>query len=342
MKLFMPNTVVFEPAALKYPLGEEIYKYFLDKNVEIIKSSAQSITKNLNTSNDREKYAKSKKNLLVTVTKGLKLDVCKPSADYQFSIIGNCPGSCEYCYLQTHQNYKPYLKIFVNLDDIFENIKHYINDNNNQLTTFEVASNGDPLALEHITGSLAKTIEFFSTLENGRLRVVTKFNNVDSLISLDHKKHTRFRFSLNSDYVINNFEHNTSSLDERMEAASKIADSGYPLGFIIAPIMVYENWKEEYTLLFDNLKSKLSTINQSQPLSFELIQHRFTTTAKEKILNRFPNTKLDLDEEKRLLKWGKFGKFKYVYPKEVSGEIKEFISKLIKERFPDSVIEYFT
>ena len=49
-----------------------------------------------------------------------------------------------------------------------------------------------------------------------------------------------------------------------------------------------------------------------------------------------------MDESQRMLKWGRFGRFKYVYPKNSAGEIKEYITSLIMERFPDARIEYFT
>jgi spore photoproduct lyase len=73
-----------------------------------------------------------------------------------------------------------------------------------------------------------------------------------------------------------------------------------------------------------------------------VIQHRFTPIAKGFILNRFPNTKLDMDETRRSMKWGKYGKFKYVYPKDTAQEMKEYISSLIYERFPAARIDYFT
>lgn len=342
LELFMPERVFFEPSSLKYPLGQKLYKYFKNKNIEIIKTSLSNVSRSIPGVSERQKYARSKKTLVVATKKGVKFDVCKPSADFEFSLVAGCPGSCEYCYLQTSQAYKPYLRIYVNLEDIFNNIKRYISKNSNRPTTFEVASIGDPLALEHLTGSLAKTIEFFGTLENGRLRVVTKYNNVDSLLNLKHNGHTRFRISINSRYVIKNFEHNTASFDERIEAASKISNAGYPIGFIVAPIMIYDNWREEYTELFDRLKQSVNIAKSQQPVTFELIQHRFTETAKKFILKRFPGTKLDMDESKRTLKWGKYGRFKYVYPKETAQEIKEFISSLVKEKFPEAEIEYFT
>lgn len=342
MELFMPERVFFEPSSLKYPLGLELYDFFTGKGIETIKTPVQNVYKSIPGATENQKYARGKRTLLVAVKKQSKFDICKPSADFEFSLVTGCPGHCEYCYLQTTQGFKPYLRTYVNLEDIFNNIKSHIVKNNNRLTTFEAASLGDPLALEHLTGSLAKTIEFFGTLDNARLRVVTKYNNVDSLMHLRHNGHTRFRISVNSRYVINNFEHNTASFDERIEAASKIASSGYPIGFIVAPIMIYDNWKNEYIELFDTLKKKLDFSGSTEQITFELIQHRFTPTAKNFILERFPNTRLDMDENNRMLKWGAFGRFKYVYPKETAQEIKTYLSSLITQRFPQAVIEYFT
>lgn len=338
----MPKLVIFEPSSLEYPLGKDIYKYFQGKSVEIVEATSRSAAKHIPGNSAAEQYANSKKTILITINKNKKLDVCKPSADYQFSLVSNCPGSCEYCYLQTTQGTKPYLKVFVNLEEIFSVIKDHINPDESAVTTFEAASLGDPMALEHITGSMAKTIEFFSGLKHGRLRVVTKYDNVDSLLKLDHKEHTNFRISINSDYVIKNFEHNTGALDERIEAVKKLANAGYPIGFIVAPIMVYKDWKDEYRMLFQKLAAQLGADISKSELTFELIQHRFTATAKDLILKRFPTTKLDMEEDNRSLKWGRFGRYKYVYHKEQANEIKEYFSAIIMEKLPNAQIKYFT
>ncbi len=342
MKQYMPERVFFIDNALDYPLGKKLYAYFTELGISVQKTTIQKVSRSIPGSNEKEKYAASKKSLVVRPKKSLSFDVCKPSSDYEFPLMTNCPGSCEYCYLQTTQGSKPYLTVYVNIDEIFDSIKKHIEKNNNELTTFEVASTGDPLSLEHITGSLARTIEFFGTLEKGRLRLVTKFDMVDTLLCLKHNGHTRFRVSVNSRYVIKNFEHNTGSFDERITAASKISQAGYPTGFIVAPIMIYENWRNEYLELFDNLKQNVDITRSGQPVTFELIQHRFTPVAKKYILQRYPNTKLDMDEAGRSVKWGKYGRFKYVYPKDTAQDMKGYISELISKRFPDAVIEYFT
>jgi spore photoproduct lyase len=336
MKLFIPDIAYIDPKIHKYDSAKKVIEYLENLNVPIVNSKKVVIEGG----SPEKNYAIAKKTILFTVNGQKKLVSCRPSADYQFSLSSSCPANCEYCYLQTTQGEKPFMKIFLNIEDILEVIQNYIDSNKPNITSFECASITDPVALEHLSGNLTKCIEYFGGSSYGRLRLVTKFDDVDAFLKLKHNKHTKFRFTLNSRYVINNFEHNTCSFNERIAAVKKIALAGYPIGFIIAPIMIYDNWKEEYKELFETLKIALEGYNEE--MSFELIQHRFTKAAKELIVQRFVNTVLDLDEEKRLLKWGPYGKFKYVYKKPDSENIRDYISKLIKENFSEAIIEYFT
>lgn len=336
MKLFIPDVAYFNPKSLEYEAGRYAKCYLEELNIPIRLSNRVNVEGKISIEN----YVKSKRTVYITTNNQKELEPCKPSADYQFSLSSSCPGHCEYCYLQTTQGEKPFIKIFVNTEEILNKIQSYIDKKAPNTTTFECGSITDPIALEHLTGNIKKTIEFFGKSQYGRLRIITKYDNVDSFLSIQHNKHTKFRFSINTSYIINRFEHNTSTFDERIEAAQKIGKAGYPIGFIIAPIMIYDNWKKDYEALIYKLKLELS--DYSEVITFELIQHRFTSTAKELILKRFPQTTLDLDEDKRQLKWGPYGKFKYVYPKEKSSEIKEYLSKLILDNFNNAEIEYFT
>ncbi|MBX4266042.1 spore photoproduct lyase [Clostridium estertheticum] len=336
MKLFIPDIAYMDPKLLKYEESKGTIKYLEKLKVPIVNSKKVVI----DSGSPERNYAAAKKTVLFTTNGQKKLMSCKPSADYQFSLSSSCPANCEYCYLQTTQGEKPFMKIFLNIEEILENIQTYIDANLPSITSFECASITDPIALEHLSGNLKKCIEFFGRSEKGRLRLVTKFDDVDPFLKLKHNKHTKFRFTLNTPYVIDNFEHNTSTFKERIGAVKKIATAGYPIGFIIAPIMIYDNWRSEYKELFETLKIALE--DYKEEVSFELIQHRFTKAAKELIVQRFKNTKLDLDEEKRLLKWGPYGKFKYVYKKPESEDIKNYISEQININFDLAIIEYFT
>ena len=336
MKLFIPYKAFINPRSMEYEVGKFAREQLEKLNVPIIEGRKVLIEGE----SSIENYVKAKKTIYLTVNKEKKLRPCSPSADYQFSLSSSCPGHCEYCYLQTTQGETPYMKVFVNIDEILTVIQKHIDENLPNITYFECGSITDPIALEHLTGNLKRCVEFFANSENGRLRVATKYDNIDSFLDINHNKHTKFRFSINTRYIINKFEHNTSSFEERIEAARKIAESGYLLGFIIAPIMIYDNWQNDYKELLDKLKFELEGYEEN--ITFELIQHRFTNTAKELILKRFPKTELDLNEENRQFKWGPYGKFKHVYPKEKGDKIRDYISQIINENFLNAEIEYFT
>ncbi len=340
MQLFQPKRAFFEANALDYPLGQKIYREMNEAGIPVQIIGSHNRVTGIPGATPQQSYLEGKKSLVVGVKKDLRLDTCKPSADFEFSMGSSCPGGCQYCYLQTHLGRKPYVRVYVNLEDIFQRIKEISAENSPQITTFEAASTSDPLAVEHITGSLSKTIEFFGKLDQARLRVVTKFASIEPLLKIDHNRHTKFRFSLNTSPVIQKFEHNTAGLAERIEAAKQMALAGYSLGFIIAPLFVYQNYESDYTDLFKRLAKTLQP--PPRDLSFELITHRFTKSAKKVILERFPNTGLDLDENKRRKKYGKYGLVKYVYPKNEYQNLKETILKLLGRFFPASQVEYFT
>jgi len=341
VKLFTPARVYFEPQALDYPLGKKIYDYYSTKEIPIIITPAHHRVTGIPGKTPQAGYREAKRTLVVGVKKSLTLDPCRPSADYQFALGTSCPGGCQYCYLASTLGKKPYIRIYVNLKEILASVERYIKKNLPEITTFEAASTSDPLAVEHITGSLRRTIEFFGRQEHGRMRVVSKFAAVDSLLNTAHQGHTTFRFSLNTEFIIKSYEGNTADFHERLVAAGKMAAAGYPIGFIIAPLFIYENWRQDYRRLLTLLAKELGPAAKTE-LSFELISHRFTARAKKIISERFPHTKLEMEESKRKFKWGKYGRGKYMYPPEKLEALKDFMTEEIRENFPQAQIQYFT
>lgn len=339
MKPFQPDLIYFEPRALEYPLGKEIYQKFQHSEIPIKMTSSHNRITDLPGKSDLEKYRIAKRTLVVGVRKTLKFEQSKPSADYALPLATGCMGHCHYCYLQTTLGNRPYIRVYVNLDEIFGAAEKYIEEKKPEITVFEAACTSDPVGIEHITGSLKKTIEFIGANPYARLRFVTKFANVDPLLDAKHNGHTRFRFSVNADYVIKNFEPATSPLPKRLEAAGKVAAAGYPMGFIIAPIMIFDGWEEQYEKLMKKLQDEVSTTND---ITFELITHRFTKTAKKIIEQRYPKTKLVMNEEERKKKWGPYGRVKYVYQDPHMQAIKDHMKQLIEHYFPQAEISYIT
>ena len=339
--IFVPELVYFEPAALDYPKGKRIWEWVKERGLPHRTTSSHNRITGLPGETELEQYKIAKRTLVVGVRKTLKFDTSLPSAEYALPLSTGCMGHCHYCYLQTTLGAKPYVRVYVNTEEILGAARSYIEERAPEITRFEAACTSDPVGLEHITGSLAETIEFMAKQPLGRLRFVTKYHHVDPLLGLTHNGRTRIRFSVNSDYVIRNFEPATSRFEERIRAAGRIARAGYPLGFIIAPIIWYDGWENGYAELLERLAAELPP-EADDDLTFELIQHRFTKTAKSTIEKRYPKTKLEMDEAIRKKKWGRYGRHKYVYPDEKAEALREYLTERIFAAFPAAKIEYFT
>lgn len=340
MGIFIPKRAVFEREALDYPIGKRIYDRMRALGVEISFTGSHNRVTGITGKTPQEAYLEAKRTLVVGVRRGLDFQTCRPSAHYQLPLVTSCVGRCEYCYLNTTLGRKPYIRVYVNINEILKRAGEYIMEREPEITVFEGAATSDPLPVEPYTGGLRQTIEFFGQQKNGRFRFVTKFTNVESLLDAAHNGNTTFRFSLNSDWVIRSFEHNTPGADERIFAALEVARAGYHYGFIIGPIFHYDTWREDYGKMFDDLKKQFAG-RVAHPPSFELITHRFTKRAKANILKVFPGTKVPLEEDERVFKYGQFGYGKYIYPKETIEEIKGFFEQKIRETFPDAEILYF-
>lgn len=341
VKPFVPQLVYFEPKAMDYPLGKTLYDKFSKMDVEIRETTSHNQVRNLPGDNDFQKYRNAKSTLVVGLRKTLKFDTSKPSAEYAIPFATGCMGHCHYCYLQTTMGSKPYIRTYVNTEEIFDAAEEYMKERAPEITRFEASCTSDIVGIDYLTHTLKEAIEYFGRSDHGRLRFVTKFAHVDHLLDADHRGKTRFRFSINDDYVIKFFEPGTSRLHERMEAAAKVAHAGYPLGFIIAPIYLHEGWREGYISMLEKL-AEILPAEAKKDLTFELIQHRFTKPAKKVIQKNYPMTKLELDESKRKTKWGRYGIWKYVYTDQEQEEMKQVFVETIKKLFPTASIEYFT
>ena len=338
--MFIPKRVIFEKDSLDTEVGKNIYNMVKDNpKVEIINATSNRIKTHIPGDNLFDQYRSGKETMVVGKRKSLKFQTCKPSANFQLPLVSGCMGRCEYCYLNTQLGDKPFVRVFTNIDEVLDRAKQYIEERLPAVTIFEGAATSDPIPLEPYTHALRKTIEFIGNEPKARFRFVTKFNDVDSLLDAKHNNHTEIRFSINTPKVIDAYEHYTASSQNRIEAAIKVANAGYKIGFIIAPVFIYDNWKEEYKELIKSIKDRLPKDFDKQ-IIFEVISHRYTTKAKNRILEIYPDTLLPMNEEDRKYKYGQFGYGKYVYTKEQLDDMKDFFKTEIKAVFPNSIIKY--
>ncbi len=337
---YVPQRVFFEEASLDYPMGKRIWQFFqTNPKVSLKVLKVKQRIPNITGASPEDAYRAGKRTLLVGIRKTLNFQSCKPSAHYQLPLVTGCMGQCEYCYLNTQFGKNPYIRVYVNLDEILSQTASYIEQRKPAITLFEGAATSDPIPVEPYTKSLANTIQFFAEQEHAKFRFVTKYTDVESLLNLNHRGNTTIRFSINADSIIHNYEHYTPPLQSRLQAAARIAVAGYPLGFIIGPVILFDRWELAYQKMLEEVDTFFLGQKPAN-ISFEIISHRFTSRAKSTIMNIYPSSSLPMDESQRKFKYGQFGYGKYVYQPEQMESIKTFFSQKLADMFSEAKIDY--
>jgi spore photoproduct lyase len=115
-----------------------------------------------------------------------------------------------------------------------------------ELVIFNSGEMADSLSMEHITGAAQEFIPWFGGLENGYLFMLTKSDNVDGILNLNHNGHTILAWSMNEPGVSRQFEIGAPSFERRLEAARKAQQAGYRLRLRLDPIVPVDGWREVY------------------------------------------------------------------------------------------------
>jgi spore photoproduct lyase len=303
----------------------------------------------------RQAYAAAKNTLAVTVAppSARVLQPIPPSADWRFDLAQGCPAHCQYCYLAGSLGGPPITRVFANLEEILAGLDDRVGTGRvtsgtpargHEGTTFEASCYTDPLGIEHLTGSLAATIGHVGTHAWAgpvQLRFTTKFGDVRPLVGLPHAGRTRVRVSVNAAAVADRFEGGTDRMPARIAALRALALDGYPVGLTIAPIMPVDDWRAGYGGLLEDVRAAVDDV-PSLDLTVEMITHRFTPRSKEVLLGWYPRTRLEMDEDLRRAKRGRFGTLKHVYPAPVMAELRSWFQQELQTRLPMARVLYWT
>ena len=211
-----------------------------------------------------------------------------------------------------------------------------VNNKSEKELTFEIGSNSDLILENNITGNLEWTIKnFIDKTEKGNLTFPTKFDMVDPILNLNHDGRIIVRMSVNPQEIIRKVEIGTSPLKNRVEAINKLKEAGYKIGILIAPIVLVENYQEEYKKLIEYLDENLSDKVKNEAF-FEIIFMTYSFVHNAINTEAFPNNPNLYDKEKMTGR----GKGKYTYKKDVREEAESYIRDLMKKHFPNSEIKY--
>ena len=258
-----------------------------------------------------------KKNLLITPFYGRRLKPCPGTSQhiccgyYVINAITNCPMDCSYCVLQGYLN-NPFLTLYSNWDDLLQEIESFLSHHPQPFPRLGTGELSDSLALDSIFPLSQLLISFFAERNNGILELKTKSAEVNHLLHLNHRGRTVFSWSLNPTKMIEEEEIRTASLEERIDAAKRCQEKGYPIGFHFDPIIYHEGWEKGYQ---ETILSLFRHIDPKRVIWISLGGFRYPPQLKAIAKERFPNTKIFLGE----LFPGRDGKFRYL--KEIRAEM---------------------
>lgn len=167
---------------------------------------------------------------------------------YTIDAVQGCGLGCSYCSIQTFY------------EDGAIGIEKNLSEKLNQILldpdkNYHIGSgqSSDSLAMGNRNGILEAQLEFAEKHPNIILEFKTKTKNVDYFLSHNIPKNIFVCWSLNPQIIINNEEHFTASLAQRISAARQLADAGIIVGFHFHPIVCYEGWDAEYRNIVQTL-----------------------------------------------------------------------------------------
>lgn len=173
---------------------------------------------------------------------------------WHFSVTGFCWYDCTYCYLagSCSSLVAPTVKVYVNLEDVLRKLQRLgrrIARDDAKPTSCYLGKLQDGLSLDWLTGYSRALVCFFAREQYLRWVVLTKSASVGNLLGLPHNGHTVVSWSVNPASICREFERLAPSLSQRLDAARQCVEAGYPVRFLIMPLIPIDDWREQYAAL---------------------------------------------------------------------------------------------
>lgn len=159
-----------------------------------------------------------------------------------------CFYNCDWCFLKaTYRSMQNYITVHVEYDKIKAQLTKRLSKATGPIM-FNTGEMADSLALDHLTLFSQNFVPWFAQQPNGYLYLLTKSVEVDGLIAArgKHDKHTIATWSINNAFVSGQYEIGAPGFEERLRAASRVQDAGYPVRLRLDPIIPIQNWQDFY------------------------------------------------------------------------------------------------
>lgn len=168
---------------------------------------------------------------------------------YYTSCTMNCIFDCEYCYLKGMYPTSN-IVVFVNIEDIFEEVLKLCKEKKIYLC---VSYDTDLIALDNLTGFISRWMDFVESEPNLTVEIRTKSHRRDIYERFIPNDRVIFAYTMSPEGVIDNYEHKTASLEDRIKAASFAITKGFTVRLCFDPMIYCKDFEEQYKSMVDKV-----------------------------------------------------------------------------------------
>ncbi len=236
-------------------LAKKIFEYFVALHEEM--------KKKLNDYSDFKdiKYKVRKYSFNKIEKEGIGLGACPVASEgtrccnlLTLDAVESCGFDCSYCSIQSFYNQNK-----IGIDTKFKEKIANLNLDPEKTYHIGTGQSSDSLMWGNRDGILDTLFDFARKNQNVILEFKTKSRNIKYFLENEVPPNIVCTWSLNTQTIVDNEEHLTASLDERIKSARALANKGVLVGFHFHPIVQYKNYLEEYELVYKRLQEEFTS-----------------------------------------------------------------------------------
>jgi spore photoproduct lyase len=168
-------------------------------------------------------------------------------------VFESCGFDCSYCSIQSFYNQNQ-----IGIDPNFATKLKGLTLDPSKRYHIGTGQSSDSLMWGNKHGVLDALCDFARANSNVILEFKTKSNNIKYFLEHEAPKNIVCTWSLNTPTIIENEEHLSSTLQQRLDAARALANRGIKVGFHFHPMVEYEGYLSEYADVFATLINMFS------------------------------------------------------------------------------------
>lgn len=326
METINPVEIWIEESVYSSPLAQRIRERAGESACKVI-GQAQSINDQL--LQDPAAMTRGRRILVVARMNGPFFKACPCSGESvhcgsDMMNVAGCSSATSYCLLQSSTN-NPTVVVYANLEDLATELDQYFRENPGRQLRVGVGESCDSLDLEPLTGYAADLVRVFSQYPNATLELRTRGDSVDGLIGLDPGRAV-ISWTITCAEASCVEDKRSATLAERLDAASRVAEAGYKVGFHFDPMIHFPGWQESYADLLDRVEGAVHP-NYVEWISLGAL--RFAPALKGTMERRFPS----FSESEFVIADGRMRYFPAIRT-----EMFCYMAEQIRRRYPDTMI----